>query len=269
MTDAPQRPALWLAGGSAVHEVTEVWDLLKVADPDHVWELDELTSVWDAAFDLQLAEAREREPNENAWRSSKTEPVEVWRRMGLQFVQSWIDWRERSPWKVWETPHGEPAIELEVSGFLPGCPVEIKAFVDRIFVDPVFGDALWDVDLKSGKKAPTSPSQFETYTALMEVKYGVRVANGVHFLNRKGGLGKPFDLSEVTPEAVGKVYGEAWAQIEKYAAAGEFPANGYPGECFPLCDVSAACAAQNGPLAPRYDPASLAYMARPGDEIPY
>jgi putative RecB family exonuclease len=254
---------MWLAGGSAVHEVTEAWDRASVADELQFWR--GVEPVWTVAFDAQLAEAFEREPDYYKWGSAKTEPPEVWRQMGLEFVQNYIAWRERSPWEIWTTPDGQPAIELEVSGYLPGCPVEIKAFVDRVFVDPVFG-GLWDVDLKSGKKPPTSASQFETYTALMEVKYGVRVTNGIHFLNRRGTVGKPFDLSEVTPEAIGKVYGEAWEQIQGYAKAGKFPAKGYPNECWPLCDVAASCAAQNGPLAHLYDPESPGH---PSNTPPY
>jgi hypothetical protein len=87
----------------------------------------------------------------------------------------------------------------------------------------------------------------------------VDVHLGVPFMNRKGTLGKPFDLSGVSPTEIGDVYGKAWAEIEKYAQAGDFPANGFPRECYPLCDVQAACAAQNGPLAHLYDPASPGY----------
>jgi len=258
---APQMPALWLAGGSAVHYVTEVYDLWSMIEPDSEKrdEAFNLTAWWEESFDSELAKAREREPNENKWRSSKTEPVEVWRRQGLQFVQAYIDWRERSPWEIWTTPDGEPAIELDVSGKLPGCPVEIKAFLDRVFWDPVM-KKLVILDLKSGKKPPKNASQFETYKALLEMKYGVAVHLGVPFMNRKGTVGKPYDLSEVEPERVGAAYGEAWAWVQQYAAAGEFPAYGFPRECYPLCDVQAACAAANGPLAPLHDPASPGYQ---------
>ncbi|UQA91610.1 RecB family exonuclease [Streptomyces halobius] len=236
---APSRPALWLAGGSAVHEVTELWDREQVAD---------LEATWSIHFDRQLKEMRDKEPNENAWRWSKTEPIETWRSIGLQFVQTYVSWRERAQWEIWTTPEGEPAIELDVSGLLPGCPVEIKGYVDRVFHDPVF-DKLWVLDLKSGKRPPKSADQFATYAALIEVKYGVKITDGVAFMNRQGTLGKPFNLSEHTPESIGKVYGEAWELIE----TGEFPANGFDRECF-ICDVSAACYAKRGPLAAQYDP---------------
>lgn len=257
MTQAPQMPALWLAGGSAVHETTELYDLWTLAEPgprghEKGFSVSEL---WETSFNEQLAKAYEKEENINKWRSSQSEPVEVWRRQGLQFVAAYVSWRERSPWEIWTTPDGEPAVELDVSGFLPGCPVEIKGFIDRIFWDPVFKKH-HVLDLKSGKRPPKNADQFGTYRALTKVKYGVDIDSGVPFMNRKGGLGKPFDLAEYTPEVVGDVFGKAWAEIQGYAAAGEFPASGYPKECYPLCDVQAACAAAGGPLAPLYDPAS-------------
>lgn len=254
---APKRPALWLAGGSAVHEVTELYDLNKVADPEFSWEADELEEVWNSFFDNQIEEAREAEPNENKWAKAQTEPIDVWRKQGLGFVQSYIDWRDRSPWKIWTTPDGEPAIELDISGKLPGCDVEIKAFLDRVFWDPVFKKH-HIVDLKTGKKPPKNADQFGTYRALLKVKYGIDADSGAPFMNRKGTLGKPYDLAEYTPEYVGEVFGKAWAEIQGYVRAGNFPAD--TSDCY-LCDVKAACAAQNGPLAYLYDPASPGHVS--------
>lgn len=254
---APQRPAVWLVGGSAVHETTEDYDLLTLADMESDLNVKEM---WNLHFDNQLAEAFEKEENPSKWGQAKTEPIEVWRSMGLQFVQSYIDWRERSPWEIWTTPDDEPAIELDVSGKLPGCPVEIKGYVDRVFWDPVM-KKLWVLDLKSGKRPPKTASQFETYAALIKAKYGVQMDMGVPFMNRKGTPGKPCDLSEVKPEEIGAAYGKAWADVQQYARTGSWPASGFPRECYPLCDVQAACAAQNGPLAPQFDPASPGYRA--------
>lgn len=250
---APQQPALWLAGGSAVHETTEMYDLLCFADLAEDFHAEE---AWNAFFDAQLAQARDREENENLWRKSATEPIDVWRRMGLQFVQAYTDWRDRSPWQIWTTPDGFPAIELDVSGKLPGCEVEIKAFLDRVFWDPVL-KKLVIVDLKTSKRPPKTPAQFETYAALLKAKYDVQADLGVAFMNRRGTVSAPFDLSGVTPEAVGAVYGAAWEQIKSYMQAGNFPAD--TSDCY-LCDVSASCYAKGGPLSVRYDPSHPKYV---------
>jgi putative RecB family exonuclease len=247
-TPAPRRPALWSVGGSAVHAVTEAWDRGTLAEG-------EVRECGEYNFNGFLGKARQAEPDEWKWGRSPSEPIDVWRSQGLTFVQSYIDWRKRSPYEIWTTPDGQPAIELDVSGMLPGCPVEIKGFVDRIFHDPVF-DQLLDVDLKSGKRPPKNGQQFGTYGALMQVKYGVETKLGVPFLNRKGTLGKPYELAEYTPEAVGKVFGDAWDKIQ----AGEFKAD--TSDCY-ICDVASSCAAKNGPLASRYDPDHSDYERPP------
>lgn len=252
LTPAPPSASLWTAIGSAVHEVTEEYD--RSASPG-AWTEGTVRTLWIQSFGQQLEGLRKREPDESKWRFSPTEPLEVWSTLGPQLVQSWIDWRKRSPYTVWTTPDGVPAIELDVSGMLPGCPVEIKGYVDVVMHDPVL-DRLVIVDKKTSKKPPAEVAQFATYAALLEAKYGVRAPLGAAFMNRRGTLATPWDLGGVTPEAVGAVFGQAWEQIQ----AGEFEAT--PGRACFLCDVASSCAAVGGPLADRYDPAS------PGYEIP-
>jgi RecB family exonuclease len=253
LAKAPQTPALWLAGGSAVHEVTEKFDAESFGlngNKPMDWQEQTVRRAWNMHFHAQLEELRAKDPNEYHWRSSASEPVEAWNRMGPEYVQGYIDWRRRAPYEIWTTPDGLPAIELDISGKLPGCEVEIKGYLDRVFWDPVF-KKLVIVDLKTSKKPPKNAEQFGTYAALLQVKYGVKADIGVPFMNRKNTLGKPYEMAEFTPEAVGAIYGEAWARIQ----SGEFPADGYDKACF-ICDVSAACAAKNGPLAHIYDPAA-------------
>lgn len=244
-TPAPRTQSLWLAGGSAVHEATEKYDRMALVGNEDVFYVG---SVWETYFERQLDELRQKEPNQWNWKSSPSEPIERWNVIGPQFVQAYIDWRQRSPYTIWTTPDGVPAIELDVSGYLPGCEPEIKGYVDRIFHDPVF-DQLIIVDLKTSKRPPKTSDQFATYAALVAAKWpGVVPALGAPFMNRRATLGSPYPLLAYTPEAIGEVFADAWKQIQ----AGEFPAT--PGDACWLCDVSAACAAKNGPLAARYDP---------------
>ncbi|MFG3509690.1 PD-(D/E)XK nuclease family protein [Streptomyces sp. NPDC047821] len=249
---APQQPAVWSVGGSAVHETTEHYDLMSMAGNADAFQLG---FTWERLFDGQLAKLSEKEPEQSRWRRSRTDDVEAWRRMGPGLVQSYIDWRESARWEIWTTPDGEPAIELDISGRLPGCPVEIKGILDRIFWDPMF-KKLWILDLKTGKRAPSNADQFGVYRALAKEKYGVEINDGAAFMNRKGTLGKPYDLSAYTPEFVGAAFGEAWEQIQR----SEFPATGIQNRgCF-ICEVSAACYAKGGPLAAYYDPDSPGFQ---------
>jgi putative RecB family exonuclease len=238
LAKAPQRPALWLAGGSAVHEVTEMYD--RAVDPEKF----DLAGLWRVQFDLQLMRLRRKDANEWNWNRSSSEPIEVWNQMGPAFVQAYIDWRQRSPYEIWTTPDGVPAIELDVSGMLPGCPVEIKAYLDRVIVD-----------IKTSKRPPKNADQFGVYAALLEAKYGVRARLGAPFMNRKAALGTPHELDKYTPAFVGEMFGEAWKQI----LSGDFPADGIDnGACY-LCDTSSSCYAKGGPLSAQFDPADPSY----------
>lgn len=250
MTPAPKQPALWLATGSAVHAVTEAWDretLLPV----------EIQECWDYTFKGFLDQLRKQDANEFHWRSSKNETIAWWNKIGPQMVEAYISWRKRSPYTIWTTPDGVPAIELDVTGYLPGCDIEIKGALDRVFHDPVF-DQLIIVDIKTSKQPPKTADQFATYAALLAVKYPKAVAPlGAAYMTRHGTLATPWPLLAYTPEAVGELYQEAWEQIK----AGKFDAN--PGDACRICDVSSSCAAINGPLARIYDPASPAYEEPP------
>lgn len=264
-TEAPRRPAVWSVGGSAVHEATEHWDLAYVAaGEDPGWTKDTILEAWQDSFDKFHSEAVKAEPNEAKWGQGGTEGAAVWREMGVEFVQAWIDWRLRSPWEI-ATFDGEPAIELDVSGYLPGCMVEIKAYVDRVMWDPVFEQYVIP-DIKSGKKPPTEAAQFETYKALLEVKHGVKARLGVHFLNRRATTGKPFDLSEVTPEGVGAEFGDAWVQMQEYRNKRSWPAT--KNSCF-ICDLQESCHEIGGPLSAQYDPANPAHPDHVPSGIPF
>lgn len=250
MAHAPQRPALWLAGGSAVHEVTEAWDRASVDGELDLWR--DIESVWNVAFGAHLAKLYKADPNEWNWRRSSSEPIERWNVIGPEFVQSYIDWRQRSPYEIWTTPDGLPAIELDISGYLPGCPVEIKAYLDRVFVDP-FLNSMAVVDLKSGKTKPTSGLQFGVYGALLQVKYDVHPVWGAALMTREGALHKPYSLGKYSPEYVGKQLGA----LERIVEARAFPAN-VGGHCW-NCDVSASCYANDGSTAEYFDDDHPAY----------
>lgn len=264
-TEAPRRPAVWSVGGSAVHEATEHWDLAYVATgEDPGWTRDTVWEAWTDAFDKFYNEAVETEPNETKWGQGGAENSGAWREMGVDFVQHYIDWRLRSPWEIAVMPDDEPAIELDVSGMLPGCPVEIKGYIDRVMWDPVFEQHVIP-DIKSGKKPPATGEQFETYKALLEVKYGIKARIGVHFLNRRATTGRAFDLSEITPEGVGAEFGEAWTRMREHRTKRSWPAT--KDGCW-ICDQQASCYEIGGPLAAQFDTAHPQHPEYTGLEEP-
>jgi putative RecB family exonuclease len=240
---APQTTAWWFAGGSAVHAAAEKYDRMEFVGQERAFQLG---FVWERCFEAEIEKLKKVEPDEKKWRSGK-ERYNEWNESGPIQVQNYINWRQRSPYRIWTTPDGQPAVELDVGGRLPGCDLEIKAYIDRIFIDPNLG-AMPVIDLKSGKTKPSSPLQFGVYAALVEVKYGVRPEWGAALMTRDGALHKPYPLAKYTPEYVGRQMGA----LERAIKAKAFTAN-VGGHCW-NCDVSAACYAADGPLAGKWDP---------------
>lgn len=244
----PGLPAWWNIGGSAVHSVTEKYDRMKLMGQERAFHLG---SVWEAYFRKEIAEAEAVEPNRSLWRQTRRKnPPEGeagWNQLGPQLAQAWIDWRRRVDWEIWTTPDGQPAIELDISGKLPGCEMEVKAYLDRIFYDPALNH-LWVLDLKNGSK-DADIAQLGTYRALVEVKYGAVASSGVTFNARKGGLSGPQSLSTWTPQYAGLQFGRMATAVK----GGVFIPN-IDSHCTFFCDVSHACYAVGGAQAERWDP---------------
>lgn len=248
---APRHGAVWFVGGSAVHRATELWDLAQVRG-----ERLDLPNTWNVAFNEELDRAKATDPNIAGWRKAGVkadnpagEDLQYWFSvLGPQLVKSYIDWRRRSHWEIWVTPDGEPAIELDIGGTLPGMDgVQFKGFIDRVFYDNILGQH-HIVDLKTGSRKPESALQLGVYGAAVTNRYDLRVPWGSAFMNRRGHLSEPWDLSMYTPDYVGHHFGRIYAAIQ----AGVFVPK--LGRHCGMCDVSASCYANLGPLAQGYDP---------------
>lgn len=258
MMGAPKKGAVWFLGGKAVHRLTEEWDR---------WALEtdggrlpgrpfDLPAAWDRIFREEMEQAMEADPAFGAWRKAGTradnpegESISVWySTVGPAQVEAYIAWRRRTPQlQLWTTPDGQPAIELDVSCTLPGMEVELKAYIDRIFVNRITGQ-LAVVDLKTGSRKPDSPLQFGVYAAATKMRYDIEVPEGAAFMTRRGILTDPWDLAKYTPAYVGKHFAGLWRAIQAEHFAPKI------GNHCGLCDVSSSCFAQDGPLAAQYDP---------------
>jgi putative RecB family exonuclease len=248
LVNAPRIPAVWLAGGSAVHGCTEDFDRAQLEGRRF-----NPAASWQQRFGEQLDRLKSDNADISTWRQKET--VAQWMVLGPRLCVAYFDWRKRTGWQLWVTPDGEPAIELDTSGVLPGCPMEIKQYVDRVFLLP--SGMPFVVDIKTGTRQPSNGLQFGTYAAGIKAKYGVLVPQGAPFMNRKGALGTPFDLGKYSPEYMGRVFERARVQIE----AGALNAN--PGShCF-FCDVSAACYARDGEFAATWD------RDDPANQVPF
>jgi putative RecB family exonuclease len=157
---------------------------------------------------------------------------------------------------------GAPAIELDVSTYLPGCDREVKAFVDRIFWDSLTEQYV-GVDFKSGSSMGKE-DQFGTYRACLMEELGVAVDRWATFrvrdnTGRRNGKAPGLYPHERTLEHWTPEYaGHLMAQVSRGIDAEVFPPR-LDGHCTAFCDVQAACYAAGGELADRYDPDAPGY----------
>lgn len=156
-----------------------------MTSPLQLWQ-----TAWDAnAKDVDISTARV------AGKASKEKPNREdsvwWNQQGPQWVSDYINWRQAHPeWKIWITPQGVKAIELEVNPIVNGVP--IKMFIDRVF--DVNG-TLVIADLKTSSRTPESDLQLGFYKVGIEEMLGVTINHGVYWMARKSSMTEMIDIS--------------------------------------------------------------------------
>jgi putative RecB family exonuclease len=235
----PETPALYFAGGSAVHTATEEFDRGSDLPP---------RSLFLDAFEKEIADRIDETGIPlDQWRvggrATKANPdkenYEWWRREGPVMVQAWVDWRARCGWELWWPSADVPGIELALHVTMGGVPV--KMFIDRVFVTP--GGQLKVLDIKSGSSEPDSYNQLGLYACGLELTFGVRPQLGGYWMARKGEVGQVFDLEHLTPELMGGWISD-WDRARK---AGIFIP--HPTRLCRTCGVKDYCAAVGGTKA--------------------
>jgi len=133
-----------------------------------------------------------------AGRATKANPNKEdaiwWNEQGPLWVDQYIQWRKSNTnWKLWKTPQGAKAIELELNPIIADVPV--KMVIDRVF--EVDGE-LVIVDLKTSSRRPVSDLQLGFYKVGLEQMLGVTVNQGNYWMSRDAGTGEMIDLSRYT-----------------------------------------------------------------------
>ena len=154
-------------------------------------------AYWDIAWlketkDLDFSKARV------AGRSTKANPDREdavwWMNQGSMWVDNYIMWRKNNPeWKIWRTPEGVKAVEIELNPVIADVPV--KMVIDRVF--EVNGQ-LVIVDLKTSARRPVSDLQLGFYKVGLEMQFGIEVNLGNYWMSREAGTGEMIDLSRYT-----------------------------------------------------------------------
>lgn len=137
-----------------------------------------------------------------AGRSTKANPNKEdaawWAEQGPQWVDNYISWRKSNTnWKIWKTPQGARAIEIELNPVIADVPV--KMVIDRVF--EVDGELII-VDLKTSARRPISDLQLGFYKVGLEMMLGVKVNQGNYWMSRDSGTGEMIDLSRYTQDTL-------------------------------------------------------------------
>jgi len=122
------------------------------------------------------------------------EDANWWNEKGPQWVDNYISWRKSNTnWKIWKTPQGARAIEIELNPVIADVPV--KMVIDRVF--EVDGELII-VDLKTSARRPISDLQLGFYKVGLEMMLGVKVNQGNYWMSRDSGTGEMIYLSRYT-----------------------------------------------------------------------
>lgn len=205
---APERPAWYTCIGSAVHGMVEDWLGGEVSADDILAE---------RYFYPLVSRAMEREPDTSQWMFSKDgEGNPLVEERALEHVKRCF---ERAleildDIDVWE-------VEYDASGHLPGCEVEIKAFLDIVGEHkkrkkPVI------VDWKTGKHKDRF--QLDTYAALLKSSDSWSAERGTYMGMRDfegyfamlapwAPQSRYLDLSAVNPAEIGAKYQDTYESM--------------------------------------------------------
>lgn len=222
---AESAQAWYFVVGSAVHSFIEMY-------------LRGNATQWDDIFfNQEVIEARQIEPDTTKWLYATVNDIPVIEERALKLAQDCaeyaLEWLEDfTPWHI----------EPDISGFLPGCKMQIKAFPDLIGEHSKHGPLI--VDWKTGKTRGQR-MQLETYSALLfdpQSKVLVRAwpLRGMFvYLNPEAQKSRPVKLV-MTPKEVGAMYGE----YERKIKAGAFPA--MPQFMCDFCTMKPNCKTKSG-----------------------
>lgn len=164
-----QRPASWLSQGLGVHVAMEEWER-----SDRTIGRDRLIEIYREEFTRSINEQAEETPNFEFWFGSGpySGPEDIERRweVGEKQLLSLLDYAEAHPeQKIWTTPDGDKAIELEFNVELGGVPV--RGFIDQV-IETDKGLVVRDIKgLAEDTKIPTPTG----WTTMGELKVGDQV----------------------------------------------------------------------------------------------
>lgn len=191
-------PAWYFIVGSAVHDYIK--DELSSDSPPRPIE---------DYFEDEVAKANDLEEDQSLWLHGGSEDDPVVGEKALALASACVDrfhdfmGEMQNFWLV----------EYDVSGHLPGCTMEIKAYVDLVGMHKKHGPVI--VDWKTGRNKPKDNIQLETYDKLLRQRVDKQgTYKGLYvMLNPDAAKARSVTFKH-TAESLGKLYGGIEQQIK-------------------------------------------------------
>lgn len=227
----PQRPAAWLAQGTADHEAFEAYERSQRS-----MTLEQMQAVYTEAYDRAINEMCEEEPDFDTWFASGPyggqADTERRYQLGLDQCGRYIQWYEKHPDEViWIAPDGTPGIELGFDIELDG--VQIKGYIDAIISvgrgEPIVRDD------KTGN-LPGDEFQLAVYGLAVNKEYGTNITMGDYWMGKTGKPTFGYDLTVWSEERLTDAFGE----MNDGVLMESFDPDPEPTKCR-FCSVAASC----------------------------
>jgi len=244
--ELPDLPGVYHAGGGAIHAMIEEWNRRQfgITGETTGWKFPDYFEK--EMSDLEESTGTTRDQWKVAGRSNAREDIKWWSQQGVAMFNRWVNWYNASPYTIWITPDGEPAIELEMAGEIGG--IASKGFIDTVLEHA--SGSLGVVDYKSGKP-PRTNEQLAGYAVSIQNRWpDVRIFNGAYFMVKGGILTGWHDLTAEMDRL-----DHEYSQVAEAIRQDIFPARP-SGLCKNWCPVNKYCHSFNpgSPEAASVDP---------------
>ena len=234
-----QKPAAWLAQGTAVHEAAERYEL-----SGRSMTLTEAEQAFVEAYYREINESAKETPNFSWWFASGPyrglTDIERREGIGIEQVGRYLAWYEKHPEEqIWSTPgdEGKPAVELgfEMDLGPKDDPIRVRGFIDAVVENTKTGKLVVR-DNKTGK-SPGDDFQLGVYAVAVAKTLGVdQPTEGDYWMGTSGKPTIPYDLSDWTEDTVTEVF----VELEDNLRAERFDPLPDPDKCR-FCDVANSC----------------------------
>jgi hypothetical protein len=189
LDEVPEKHAVWLTGGTAVHRATELFDR------GNLGETTNLDELWNKVWFEQVAQDEEVYGDMNSWEFRSREDMSWWYGEGWWMVDRWVKFREAG-WDIYED-YIEKQYQVSIEG------TRVKLAIDRVLTDYDGNRVL--VDIKTGASSQRHPLQLAVYAWALAKEENL-VVDKAGFWDARTGHISLWDLDHLQPDRIEEIF---------------------------------------------------------------